>query len=1524
MNWQRALIYHAVRILFIFSIILSTNSASISQPEATGKISGYVYNASHQPLANVEVRAISSSGTYFQRISYSAMDGSYSIDQLPVGQYNVRVLNKLGYLNVFYDNAIDKSDAVAIKVNANQHVENINFYLDRGGFISGHIYNSDGSISLNNTSIGFSDAGNYHSYGFINGNPDGSYVSPALPNRSIIVKASALPSGYVLTYFRNVATQDSAQPIFVSLSDTAENIDFFLQKGGAISGYVFGGSPGSNPIPNAWIVVSNWENGEWSSESRTDSAGYYCAAGLRPGPYRVQVYSVDPVKFHTQYYKDTQQYENAAKVFVTNQDTTAQINFSLKPVKRVTVSNDFVEIAVSDRYPGSNLSMGITGGLPGTLYDDNKPILFGHPHPYTSVTTIWVDGKALIYGSNDGVLVEDPYASHDGKSIERRWDFQNIEIKQKISLTKSEWSENKYEDTAQIQYIITNNDNLSHEVGVRILLDTMLGDDDAMPIRTSNYSYTPFEYDFYSPNIPSWWRATVHEGNKIFFSVRGTLKDHGATLPDRFSIVNWSNIFSTKWGYKTNPDLEVINDSGVALWWEPAVIEPGKVKIVCTFVGLGELEPDKEPPYTQNHIPAKNAINVPRNINIQLDVLDDYLGVDTTTVSMEVNGEKVAPAILGTLQHYTLLCDPLLDFQYNDTVRVKVEAFDLAIKPNIMTPDIYEFYIERDTLPPFVKNIYPAPKARNVKADTSLSFILGDEHAGVNKDAVKIYINGKLVSPQFDGTPHEYSVLYPFQPSFNEMDSVSVRIFATDRVNPSNEIDTTFYFIVARDSLAPWVKSHYPLDKATEVDLDTTIFIELVDDFTGVDFNSIELSINEEAVIPQIKGDSSRYMVSFRPENGFLFNETKRIVLNAHDLAKLTNTMKPFEFEFNTEIDTTPPSIALLTPLEGDTNVNPTPLITVEFKDEKAGIDSSSIVININGERIQHELTGNGKHFATRFQCETPFDYLQWITVTAFAQDNSNPPNLSDTASFRFRIMRERDLSPPYVTAHQPQKGARDLNPYSAISFHVKDDLCGVDSSSIKLKVNGEEVNRDISGNVHDYTVKYNPGLPFEFGQQVLLEIDAQDLAKDPTNVMETDSVFFTIIFDTDPPEIVWLEPGQPGDHIPLESEFVAEIVDTLTGVDANSLMFKFQGEEIFPQVDCYENSCRVRYVPTTPLLYNQQIEFIITGSDLASPANWIQNDSLAIFHTLEDREPPYVSVRIPGKGETGVDNEPEVTVIIKDDISGVDRDSVRLTLAGQEVIPIFSGSANELKLSYTHHDGFLPGERINVTIKAADRSNPPNRMEMDQYSFTIREVYPDLFIKSITFNPAQTMVHKPAQLNTIIGVDTAKVYESFHVKVWDNNRARLDTLFGPMEQSEYCDLKTGFLFNQKGKHQIKLVIDPDNKIKESNEENNTATVIVEVNEGELVVRPNPFTPNGDGINDEVSFNFEKLGVSDPKLKLFDVSGRMINTIQEPRGYNFIWDGRDRFGSPAQPGVYLYLIQDEDKSIANGYIVLAR
>ena len=73
-------------------------------------------------------------------------------------------------------------------------------------------------------------------------------------------------------------------------------------------------------------------------------------------------------------------------------------------------------------------------------------------------------------------------------------------------------------------------------------------------------------------------------------------------------------------------------------------------------------------------------------------------------------------------------------------------------------------------------------------------------------------------------------------------------------------------------------------------------------------------------------------------------------------------------------------------------------------------------------------------------------------------------------------------------------------------------------------------------------------------------------------------------------------------------------------------------------------------------------------------------------------------------------------------------------------------------------------------------------------------------------------------------------------------------------------------------------------------------------------VVPNPFTPNGDDVNDEVVVTFDVQRLLTPKpvyLEIFDLNGRRRRLIERQLssgGYSQQWDGRDDAGQVVPPG----------------------
>lgn len=260
------------------------------------------------------------------------------------------------------------------------------------------------------------------------------------------------------------------------------------------------------------------------------------------------------------------------------------------------VSNDLVNVIQSTRPDGEGRFVVIVNtdeGMKELLY-------YGNSSPWTSFTTIRIDGKDYVFGG--------PTARRAGRNasygvIERHgvdehgWIVMTVLFEDSIRVTQrvgiAVGLSTGIESSMLVEYEIENVGLSSRDVGVRILFDTKLGLNDGAPIRFGERVVTT-DTMLTSSDIPVFWQAFDDLGQTSVVA-EAVLHGRSLTPPDRMVISNWGNMADNLWdvplvhGRDFSRDGEFVLDSAVALYWEPVKIAPGESRVYATQYGVGEL-----------------------------------------------------------------------------------------------------------------------------------------------------------------------------------------------------------------------------------------------------------------------------------------------------------------------------------------------------------------------------------------------------------------------------------------------------------------------------------------------------------------------------------------------------------------------------------------------------------------------------------------------------------------------------------------------------------------------------------------------------------------------------------------------------------------------------------------------------------------------------------------------------------------------------------------------------------------------
>ena len=120
-------------------------------------------------------------------------------------------------------------------------------------------------------------------------------------------------------------------------------------------------------------------------------------------------------------------------------------------------------------------------------------------------------------------------------------------------------------------------------------------------------------------------------------------------------------------------------------------------------------------------------------------------------------------------------------------------------------------------------------------------------------------------------------------------------------------------------------------------------------------------------------------------------------------------------------------------------------------------------------------------------------------------------------------------------------------------------------------------------------------------------------------------------------------------------------------------------------------------------------------------------------------------------------------------------------------------------------------------------------------------------------------------------------------------------------------------VFDRQGPEEVPQIPDPE-----------TSRLAVNVRLDNTMLRavkatPNPFTPNGDRVNDRAVLSYQVLKVLEPvpvSVEIRDLANNLVRVFRQEQTFGIhrqVWDGTDAGGRLVPPGLYLYRIEVETK-----------
>ncbi|MBI9100811.1 MAG: hypothetical protein JEY99_00220 [Spirochaetales bacterium] len=218
----------------------------------------------------------------------------------------------------------------------------------------------------------------------------------------------------------------------------------------------------------------------------------------------------------------------------------------------------------------------------------------------TSSIFMLIDNRVYRMGQNSGFTQSSELTENGARYI-----WENPAYKAILDFSFISSTGGTYSDGVKLNFSVENLSSAKHNIGVRILLDTYLGEDNGIHFNlpdTEIKKETELKGSF-----PAWWKSDF---------VQVMMNSRGSTPPERVVFANWKRLNENSWFYESRSNRNFnllpysINDSAVSHYYEIKALEAGGIREINLYMGLLNDKGFQEMTARQSSAAAEPIVNV--------------------------------------------------------------------------------------------------------------------------------------------------------------------------------------------------------------------------------------------------------------------------------------------------------------------------------------------------------------------------------------------------------------------------------------------------------------------------------------------------------------------------------------------------------------------------------------------------------------------------------------------------------------------------------------------------------------------------------------------------------------------------------------------------------------------------------------------------------------------------------------------------------------------------------------------------